>query len=209
MPNYAHTALGLEQKLCQMRGERAGFIERHAHLARHHAAWHVMMPREPCSCHVAILSFHASSYPNFPWFSRAYPFSTQFSRAVLEVFRNSKWVIKHIVGKLSTSSFQRYNVCTNRSSDKIVMAPGSRGVRAVFVCFSGEDSGQTGDAIGEPRVPRRSWSRHLSNAPGLTGQLVASRKDSAREGGCPEGKIRFVPGALFLKFCPSLRAFLT
>uniref|UniRef100_A0A2N9FU70 Uncharacterized protein n=1 Tax=Fagus sylvatica TaxID=28930 RepID=A0A2N9FU70_FAGSY len=36
------------------------------------------------------------------------------------------------------------------------MAPGSRGVGAVFVHFSGEDSGQTGDAIGEPRVPRRS-----------------------------------------------------
>uniref|UniRef100_A0A2N9EZA5 Uncharacterized protein n=1 Tax=Fagus sylvatica TaxID=28930 RepID=A0A2N9EZA5_FAGSY len=63
------------------------------------------------------------------------------------------------------------------------MAPGSRGVGAVFVCFSGEDSGQTGDAIGEPRVPRRSWSHYLSNAPGPAGQLVASRKDSAREGG--------------------------
>uniref|UniRef100_A0A2N9HQY5 Uncharacterized protein n=1 Tax=Fagus sylvatica TaxID=28930 RepID=A0A2N9HQY5_FAGSY len=36
-----------------------------------------------------------------------------------------------------------------------------------FVHFSGEDSGQTGDATGEPRVPRRSWSRHLSNTPGL------------------------------------------
>uniref|UniRef100_A0A2N9J7Y3 Aminotransferase-like plant mobile domain-containing protein n=1 Tax=Fagus sylvatica TaxID=28930 RepID=A0A2N9J7Y3_FAGSY len=71
----------------------------------------------------------------------------------------------------------------NRSSDEGVMAPGSRGVGAVFVHFSGEDSGQTGDAIGEPRVPRRSWSRYLSNAPGLADQLVASRKDSAREGG--------------------------
>uniref|UniRef100_A0A2N9FXL0 Uncharacterized protein n=1 Tax=Fagus sylvatica TaxID=28930 RepID=A0A2N9FXL0_FAGSY len=66
------------------------------------------------------------------------------------------------------------------------MAPGSRGVGAVFVCFSGEDSGQTGDATGEPRVPRRSWSRYLSNAPGLADQLVASRKDSAREGGSPD-----------------------
>uniref|UniRef100_A0A2N9F631 Aminotransferase-like plant mobile domain-containing protein n=1 Tax=Fagus sylvatica TaxID=28930 RepID=A0A2N9F631_FAGSY len=66
------------------------------------------------------------------------------------------------------------------------MAPGSRGVGAVFVHFSGEDSGQTGDAIGEPRVPRRSWSRYLSNAPGLVDQLVASRKDSAREGGSPD-----------------------
>ena len=89
------------------------------------------------------------------------------------------------------------------------MAPGSRGAEAVFVCFSDEDSGQTGDAIGEPRVPRRSWSRHLSNAPRLLGQLVAGRKDSAREGGCLEGKMRFVPSALFLKSCPSSRAFLT
>uniref|UniRef100_A0A2N9GBL3 Uncharacterized protein n=1 Tax=Fagus sylvatica TaxID=28930 RepID=A0A2N9GBL3_FAGSY len=53
------------------------------------------------------------------------------------------------------------------------MAPGSRGAGAVFVCFSGEDSGQTGDAISEPRVPCRSWSRHLSNTPGLVGQLAA------------------------------------
>uniref|UniRef100_A0A2N9EHD3 Uncharacterized protein n=1 Tax=Fagus sylvatica TaxID=28930 RepID=A0A2N9EHD3_FAGSY len=58
----------------------------------------------------------------------------------------------------------------------------SRGAGAVFVHFSGEDSGQTGEATGEPRVARRSWSRHLSNAPGLVGQLAASRKDSAREG---------------------------
>ena len=97
----------------------------------------------------------------------------------------------------------------NRSLEERVMAPGSRGVGAVFVCFSGEDSGQTGDAIGEPRVPSRSWSRHLSNAPRLAGQRVASRKDSAREGGCPEGKICFVPSALFRKSCPSSRAFLT
>uniref|UniRef100_A0A2N9FI46 Reverse transcriptase n=1 Tax=Fagus sylvatica TaxID=28930 RepID=A0A2N9FI46_FAGSY len=52
--------------------------------------------------------------------------------------------------------------------------------------FGGENSknsGQTGNAIGEPRVPRRSRSHYLSNAPGLADQLVASRKDSAREGG--------------------------
>jgi hypothetical protein len=89
------------------------------------------------------------------------------------------------------------------------MALGSRGVRAVFVRFSGEDSGQTGDAIGKPRVPRHSWSRYISNAPGLTGQLVVSRKDFAREGGCPGGKMRFVPDAFFLKSCPSSRAYLT
>uniref|UniRef100_A0A2N9EPV1 Uncharacterized protein n=1 Tax=Fagus sylvatica TaxID=28930 RepID=A0A2N9EPV1_FAGSY len=91
--------------------------------------------------------------------------------------------MQHISGKLSTSSFQRYEVYMNRSSDERVMAPGSRGIGAVFVHFSGEDSDQTGDAFGEPRVPRRSWSRYLSNAPGLVDQLVASRKDSAREGG--------------------------
>ena len=63
------------------------------------------------------------------------------------------------------------------------MAPGSRGAGAVFVCFSGEDSGQSGDATSEPRVPRRSWSRHLFNAPRLVHQLAVSQKDSAREGG--------------------------
>jgi hypothetical protein len=89
------------------------------------------------------------------------------------------------------------------------MALGSRGAGAVFVCFSGEDSGQTGDAFGEPRVPRRSRSRYLSNAPGLADQLVASRKDSAHEGSCPGGKTHFTPSAFFLKSCPSSRAYLT
>jgi hypothetical protein len=77
------------------------------------------------------------------------------------------------------------------------MAPGNRGVGAVFVHFSGVDSGQTGNAIGEPRVPRRSRSHYLSNAPGLADQLVASRKDSAREGGCPGEKMRFASSAFF------------
>ena len=64
------------------------------------------------------------------------------------------------------------------------MAPGSRGAGAIFVCFSDKDSGQSGDATGEPRVPCHSWSRHLSNALGLARQLAVSRKDSACEGGC-------------------------
>ena len=89
------------------------------------------------------------------------------------------------------------------------MAPGSRGAGAIFVCFSNEDSGQTGDVFGEPRVPRRSWSRYLSNEPGLADQIVASRKDSARKDGCPGGKTHFTPNAFFLKSCPSSRAFLT
>ena len=68
------------------------------------------------------------------------------------------------------------------------MTQGSRGAEAIFACFSGEDSGQTGEAIGELRVAHRSWSCHLSNAPGPTDQLVVSWEDSAREGGCPGKK---------------------
>uniref|UniRef100_A0A2N9G624 Uncharacterized protein n=1 Tax=Fagus sylvatica TaxID=28930 RepID=A0A2N9G624_FAGSY len=90
------------------------------------------------------------------------------------------------------------------------MAPGSRGVGAVFVCFSGEDFGQTGDATGEPRVARRSRSRYLSNAPGLAGQLVACRKDSAREGGSPDvgfqhSWYRRKPCAAYFSKVPDLR----
>ena len=110
--------------------------------------------------------------------------------------------MQYIVGKLSTSTFQRYKVCANRNSEERVMALGSRGAGAVFVCFSGEDSGQTGDATGEPRVARHSQSRYLSKAPGLTGQLAASQKDSAREGGCPRRKTRFVPARFFLNLVP-------
>jgi hypothetical protein len=178
------------------------FIEGRARGARHHGARRVMMARLACACHVAFLSIHASSSSNLPRFPCAYPFLTQFSRAVLEVFRNSKWVMQHIAGKLSTSSFQRYKFCTNRSSDERVMAPGSRGAGAVFMCSSGEDSGQTGDVLREPRVPRRSRSRYLSNAPGLADQLVASRKDSARECGCPGEKMRFTLARFFSNLVP-------
>jgi hypothetical protein len=45
-----------------------------------------------------------------------------------------------------------------------------------------------GEATGEPRFARHSWSRHLSNAPGPADQLVVSWEDSAREGGCPREK---------------------
>ena len=69
------------------------------------------------------------------------------------------------------------------------MALGSRGIGAIFVLFSSEDSGQTGEATGEPRVASRSWSCSLSNAPGLADQLAASRKEFAREGGCLGGKM--------------------
>jgi hypothetical protein len=193
----------------QMRGGRAGFIGRRARLARHDHARHVMITRELYACHVAILSSTPALPLNLPRFLCAYPFLIRFSRADLEVLRNSKWVMQHIVGKLLTSTFQRYKFCVNRSSDERVMTLGSRGAGAVFVCFSGEDSGQTGEAAGKPRVVRRRWSRYLSNAPGPARQLAASRKDSVREGGCPEGKTRFIPSASFLKSCPSSCAQLT
>uniref|UniRef100_A0A2N9IA22 Uncharacterized protein n=1 Tax=Fagus sylvatica TaxID=28930 RepID=A0A2N9IA22_FAGSY len=58
------------------------------------------------------------------------------------------------------------------------------GVSELFLCtFPMRIPVKRGNAIGEPRVPRRSRSHYLSNAPGLADQLVASRKDSAREGG--------------------------
>jgi hypothetical protein len=80
------------------------------------------------------------------------------------------------------------------------MAPRSRGAGAVFSCFSGEDSGQTGEATSEPRVARRSWSCHLSNASGLADQLVVSQEDSVREGGCPGEKRVRSPARFSLLF---------
>ena len=41
-------------------------------------AGRVMMARLACARHVAVLSFHASTYPNLPRFSCAYPFLTDF-----------------------------------------------------------------------------------------------------------------------------------
>ena len=86
------------------------------------------------------------------------------------------------------------------------MTPGSWGAGAVFVCFSGEDSGQTGDATGEPRVARRSWSHHLSNAPRPMGQLAASQKDSARKGSCPgEKRVKSLAHFSLLFVCVRVR----
>ena len=42
------------------------------------------------------------------------------------------------------------------------MAPGSRGVQAVYLCFFGEDSGQIKDVSGELRVTRSSRGYPLS-----------------------------------------------
>ena len=64
--------------------------------------------------------------------------------------------------------------------------------------FSGEDSGQTGEATGKLRVARCSWSRHISKVPGPARQLAASRKEFAREGGYPGGKARQIFSAFSL-----------
>ena len=118
-----------------MRGGEGWFYRGRACLACHHGARCVMMARPACTCHVAVLSFHASPPPDPSRFSCAYPFFIRFSRAVLEVFRCSKWVMQHIIGNLSTSSFERYKVYANRSSDERVMAPGSQGCRSCFRVF--------------------------------------------------------------------------
>ena len=159
-----------------------------------------MGARDACSPPHGDLIHHATPLPNPPRFSCAYCFLTRFLGAHLEALWCSKWVIHHIIGNLATSTFQRYKVCMNRSSNERVMAPGSRGVGAVFLCFSGEDSSQTGEATDEPRVARCSWIYHLSNAPGLVDQLIASWKDSAREGSCPGGKTRQIFSTFFLLF---------
>ena len=69
-----------------------------------------------------------------------------------------------------------------------------------FSHFSGEDSGQTGEATGEPRIASCSWSCSLSYASELVDQIVVSRKESTREGGCPGGKTRQIFSALSLFF---------
>jgi hypothetical protein len=185
------------------------FIAGAARLARDHGARRVTMPREVVQVPRGDLIRHATPPPNLSQFSCTYRFLTQISRAISEALWCSKWVMQHIAGKLATSTFQRYKVCTNRSSEERVIAPESRGVGAIFSHFSGEDSGQTGKATGEPRVARCSWSCHLSNAPGLVDQLVVSEEDSARERGCPGGKTRQVLSAFFLTFCLCSHARLT
>ncbi len=181
-------------------GGVALFIGGVARLRRYHGARRVMGAREAFSPPRDDLIRHATPLPNPPRFSREYCFLTRFSGSILEAFRCSKWVMQHIVGKLATSTFQRYKVCANWSSEERVMAPGSRGVGVVFLLFSGEDFGQTGEATGEPRVARCSWSCHFSNALGLADQLAAGRKDSVREGGCPGGKTSQIFNAFFLLF---------
>jgi hypothetical protein len=130
----------------------------------------VQLPRGDLIC-------HAAPQANLPRFARLYSFLTRFSGQLLEAFWCSKWVIRDTVGNLEKSTFQQYKVRTNQGSDGKVMAPGSRVTRAVFSRFSGEDSDQTGDATGEPRVVSCSWSCSLSYVPELADQIAASRRN--------------------------------
>jgi hypothetical protein len=144
---------------------------------------------------------YCSSFLSTTWRIRApHSFQTRFSRAILEAFRYSKWVMQHTVGKPQMFSFQWYKVYTKQSSDGKGMAPGSWGVWDVFSRFSGEDSSQTGEATGELRVASCSWSFSLSNAPRLVDQLAVSRKEFAREGDCPGGKTRQIFSVFSLFF---------
>jgi hypothetical protein len=155
------------------------------------AAPRVHLPCGDLSCHVAPPA-------NLPLSMRLYSFLTQFSGKLLEAFWCSKWVIQGIVGKLEKYTFQQCKVCMNRSSDGKVMAPGSWVFRAVFSRFSGEDSDQTRDATGEPRVVSHNWSCSLSQGSKLADQLTASWKESAHEGGYSRGKTRQIFGMFFL-----------
>uniref|UniRef100_A0A2N9H975 Uncharacterized protein n=1 Tax=Fagus sylvatica TaxID=28930 RepID=A0A2N9H975_FAGSY len=139
--------------------------------------------RELWYCHVAVLSFHASSSSNPPRFPCAYPFLSDFRGQ----FWRSSGTQNGSCGISSESSrrplsndikFARIGVRTRE-----LWLP-EVGVSELFLCtFPVKIPVKRGNAIGEPRVPRRSRSHYLSNAPGLADQLVASRKDSAREGG--------------------------
>ena len=120
-----------------------------------HVAAPCCVTRGDLICHVAL--------PAIPPRSECmYSLLPAFLRQLLEIFWCPKWIMCGTVGKLKKSNFKRYQVCANRSLDRKIMAPGSRGVRAVFLCFSGEDSSQTGDITGEPRVTLRSQSCTLS-----------------------------------------------
>uniref|UniRef100_A0A2N9HF57 Aminotransferase-like plant mobile domain-containing protein n=1 Tax=Fagus sylvatica TaxID=28930 RepID=A0A2N9HF57_FAGSY len=166
-----------------MRGGRVGFIENRARLAQHHHARRMTVLRELWYCHVAVLSFHASSPSNPPRFPCAYPFLSDFRGQ----FWRSSGTQNGSCGISSESSrrplsndikFARIGVRTRE-----LWLP-EVGVSELFSCtLPMKIPVKRGMLFGEPRVPRRSRSHYLSNAPGLADQLVASRKDSAREGG--------------------------
>uniref|UniRef100_A0A2N9HZR5 Uncharacterized protein n=1 Tax=Fagus sylvatica TaxID=28930 RepID=A0A2N9HZR5_FAGSY len=107
--------------------------------------------------------------------------------------------MQHIAGKLSTSSFRRYKFYTNRSLDEESYGSLEVGVSELFSCtFPVKIPIKRGMLSANREFHVVAWSRCLSNAPGLADQLVASRKDSAREGGCPGRKNAFYSQRLAL-----------
>uniref|UniRef100_A0A2N9GCH4 Uncharacterized protein n=1 Tax=Fagus sylvatica TaxID=28930 RepID=A0A2N9GCH4_FAGSY len=165
-----------------MRGGEVGFIENRARLARSH---HARRSRELWYC--ARGSAYRLATPACPRilldFSCAYPFLSDFRGQ----FWRSSGTQNGSCGISSESSrrplsndikFARIGVRTRE-----LWLP-EVGVSELFLCtLPVKIPIKRGMLFGEPRVPRRSRSHYLSNAPGLADQLVASRKDSAREGG--------------------------
>uniref|UniRef100_A0A2N9HWD4 Uncharacterized protein n=1 Tax=Fagus sylvatica TaxID=28930 RepID=A0A2N9HWD4_FAGSY len=139
--------------------------------------------RELWYCHVAVLSSTPAAPSNPPRFPCAYPFLSDFRGQ----FWRSSGTQNGSCGISSESSrrplsndikFARIGVRTRE-----LWLP-EVGVSELFLCtLPMKIPVKRGMLFGEPRVPRRSRSHYLSNAPGLADQLVASRKDSAREGG--------------------------
>jgi hypothetical protein len=82
------------------------------------------------------------------------------------------------------------------------MAPGSRGVGAVFVHFSDADSGQTGMLSANREFHDVAGVIIFPTHPGSRINLLRAEKDSAREGGCPGEKMRFAPSAFFSNLVP-------
>uniref|UniRef100_A0A2N9HDJ4 Uncharacterized protein n=1 Tax=Fagus sylvatica TaxID=28930 RepID=A0A2N9HDJ4_FAGSY len=187
-----------------MRGGRVGFIENRARLAQHHHARRMTVLRELWYCHVAVLS----STPAAPRILLDFRARTLFypifggSFGGLPGTQNGSCGISSESSRRPLSNDIKFARIGVRTRELWLPEVGVSG--AVFVhFFRCEDSGQTGDAIGEPRVPRRSRSHYLSNAPGLADQLVASRKDSAREGGC--SGFRGNPSLDFVRYGPASR----
>ncbi len=118
-----------------------------------------IMLRDTCHSYLPPATFLRLTYFGLKFF---YCFLPSFFRQLLEALWYLKWVILGTVGKLEMSYFQKYQVLLNRSLDREVMSPRSRGVRAIFLCFFDEDSDQTRDVTGESRVSHRSWGYLLS-----------------------------------------------
>uniref|UniRef100_A0A2N9FCQ9 Uncharacterized protein n=1 Tax=Fagus sylvatica TaxID=28930 RepID=A0A2N9FCQ9_FAGSY len=168
-----------------MRGERVSFIGGVArfraascHAARGEAMRGVLPAtwRSSLPCSPSIKS--SSILARVPFFDLI--FGEAFGGLLVVKMGHAAYLWKGSRRLLSKEFVHESEFYTNRSSDRRVMAPGSRGVGAVFSCFSDEDSGQIRDASGEPRVVSRSWSCSLSNAPKLANQLTTSWKESAR-----------------------------